>query len=151
MTDNGGYYKAADYTAESDLIQSSNTATANNTRHLIRMMKRWQAYCNVPIKSFWIEIIAVEFLNSWEYKGNSATYYDWMVRDFLIYLESKAYSTLYAPGTYEPMYIGDAWLSRAQTARQRAVNACYYEANDCPIAAGEEWQKIFGTDIPKYT
>jgi len=149
MTENGGYYKNADYKAEADLIQSSNEATNGKTRHLIRMMKRWQAYCNVPIKSFWIELIAVEFLNTWEHRKKGMTWYDWMVRDFLIYLESKPHAYLYAPGTYEMMYIGDAWLSKAKTARQIAIMACGYEA-DFPITAGNEWQKIFGTDIPKF-
>lgn len=150
MTDNGGRYKTADYDAESSLIQSSNDATKNNTRHLIRMMKRWQAYCTVPIKSFWIELIAVEFLQTWEHRGKTMMWYDWMVRDFLTHLENKANGTVYAPGTYEAMFIGNGWLSKAQTARQRAVKACNYES-DYPITAGEEWQKIFGTDVPKYT
>ena len=52
MTESGGYYKEADYDTESDLVKNSNESTKNNTRNLVRMMKRWQAYCNVPIKSF---------------------------------------------------------------------------------------------------
>jgi hypothetical protein len=149
MTDNGGHYKTADYDAESELIRDSNDKSKGNTRHLIKMMKRWQAYCDVPIKSFWIELIAVEFLSAWEHKGQSSVYYDWMVRDFLKYLEGKEFGTVYAPGTYEAMYIGNAWTSKTKTARQRAQNACNYESSDS-ASAGAEWQKIFGADIPKY-
>lgn len=149
MTDSGGYYKKADYDAEFDIIKNSAEQTNGNTRNLIRMMKCWQGYCDVPLKSFWIELIAVDFLRNWEHRDKSKHYYDWMVRDFLKYLESKANGNLYAPGTYETMYIGSAWLTKATSARLRAEKACTLETTD-PIAAGDEWQKIFGADIPKY-
>lgn len=148
MTDNGGRYKTADYDAEITLIRESNDNTKGNTRNLVRMMKCWQGYCDVPIKSFWLELLAVEFLSSWEYRTQSKMFYDWMVRDFLKYLEGRKNSYVYAPGTREAMYLGSAWLSKAQTARQRAEQACSWET-DYPGLAGEEWQKIFGTDMPR--
>lgn len=128
-------------------MKNSDVSTSSNTRKLIRMMKRWQAFRNVPLKSFWIEIIAIEFMLTWEHKNKSTMYFDWIVRDFLIYLEGKAYGTIYAPGTFEAMYLGSAWLSKATTARQRAENACDLETK-YPALAGNEWQKIFGADIP---
>src|SRR4029078_3635203 len=57
MTNNGGYYKEADYEAESAQITQHNSRTNDNTRDLIKMMKRWQSHCSVPIKSFWIELL----------------------------------------------------------------------------------------------
>ena len=148
MTDNGGHYKKADYSAESNAISTSDKANGN-CRDLVRMMKCWQRYCSVPIKSFHIELLAIDFLSSWKHSGQSSTYYDWMVRDFLSFLIGKASSYVYAPGTYEMMNIGSAWKSRAETAYGRAAKACDYEAASAPTLAGEEWQKIFGTDIPK--
>ena len=148
MTDNGGYYKEADYDAEVEAVKDSNDLTDGKTRHLIRMMKRWQANCNVPLKSFWLELLSIEFLRRWKHKDESMLYYDWMVRDFLRDIEGKSHHILYAPGTYEAMNIGEGWLSKARTARQRAEKACDNESNS-PEVAGEEWQKIFGTDIPK--
>ncbi|MBS1029711.1 SMODS domain-containing nucleotidyltransferase [Gluconobacter albidus] len=62
MTDNGGHYKKADYAAEVSAISESNRSTNGNTRNLIRMMKCWQGYCSVPIKSFHIELLATDFL-----------------------------------------------------------------------------------------
>ncbi|MFZ5751357.1 MAG: SMODS domain-containing nucleotidyltransferase [Pseudomonadota bacterium] len=148
MTNDGGQYKKADYDAEMKVVKDSNDLTKGNARNLVRMMKCWQGYCDVPLKSFWIELIAIEFLQTWEHRDKSSTYYDWMVRDFLKHLEGKVFGNVYAPGTYEQMYLGNAWLSKAQTARQRAEKACSLET-DYPYTAGEEWQKIFGTDIPK--
>ncbi|MCF2872960.1 hypothetical protein L0664_17985 [Octadecabacter sp. G9-8] len=147
MTADGGSYAVADYEAEAEVIRDSNALTKDNTRNLIRMIKRWQAHCNVPIKSFWIELIAVEFLRNWEHRDKSMVYYDWMVRDFFAHLVSKEYGTLFAPGTYEAMYLGGLWTSKAKTAYNNAVSACEDE-KDYPYSAGGSWQKIFGADIP---
>ncbi|MEO5493257.1 MAG: hypothetical protein ABIR08_04435 [Sphingomonas sp.] len=89
MTDNGGHYKKADYDAESTNISTSNSSSSGNTRDLIRMIKCWQTYCSVPIKSFYIELLAVDFLATWGNRGKSSTWYDWMVRDFLDYMISR--------------------------------------------------------------
>jgi hypothetical protein len=72
-----------------------------------------------------------------------------MVRDFLQYLVNHARGYVYAPGTSELMAVGDAWESRAKSALERARKACDYESASNWIMAGEEWQKIFGADIPK--
>jgi hypothetical protein len=150
MTELGGRYKKADYEAEASRITKSNNESANNTRHLVKMMKRWQAHCSVPLKSFFIELTAIEFLESWGSRGKSTLYYDWMIRDYLAYLIGKQNTYMYAPGTYELLFLGSGWVSRAETALARARKACTHEANSEPISAGEEWQKIFGSDIPKY-
>ena len=150
-TNGGGKYKTVDPKAEIANVQASNDDTKGNTRDLIRMLKRWQEYCNVPMKSFWLELLAIEFLRTWQYKGNSTTYYDWMVRDFFTSLATKGktiWNVISVPGTYETIWIGNDWASRAETARDRAVKATEYEAGNMPYSAGSEWQKIFGTDIP---
>lgn len=149
MTDNGGRYKTADYDAEIKHIADSDTETDKKARELIRMMKCWQGYCDVNIKSFWIELTAVSFLSQWGYAAESMYYYDWMVRDYLEFLVSKKNAYIYAPGTYEAMYLGERWESKASSALTRAKKACEYEAKDQAYNAGDEWQKIFGTDMPR--
>lgn len=147
-TNNGGRYVKTDPKAEIGTISASNVSTNRNTTRLIRMMKRWQEHCNVPLKSFMIELLAIEFLGWWAHAGESATYHDWMVRDFLAFLMTKAHSFVIVPGTYEIVWLGDAWKSRADTALGRARTACDHEAGGYPCLAGDEWQKIFGPFIP---
>lgn len=149
-TNNGGRYKTTDPKAEIKHVKDSNDLTNGNTRALIRMIKCWQGYCNVPLKSFLIELLAVEFLSTWTYKDKGTTFYDWMVRDFFLFLKNKeSWSSVYVPGTGEVLYLGDSgWKSRAETAYDRAVKATNHESNNEPYSAGAEWQKIFGTDIP---
>lgn len=147
MTDGNGHYEVAGYDEEAELIRSSNEQTSGNTRDLIRMAKRWQAHCSVPIKSFWIELLAVDFLKTWSNSGQTALYYDYMVRDFFEFMCGRRNTYVYAPGTGESMFLGERWFSRAQTAFNRAKIACDNESF-YPVTAGQEWQKIFGTDIP---
>jgi hypothetical protein len=147
-TNERGSYKTVDPDAEISMLNYYDKDSSGNTRDLIRMMKRWQEYCGVPIKSFWIELVAETFVSDWAYKGNSTTWYDYMVRDFLANLIGRANGYVIVPGTYEAINIGDAWKSKAKTAYSRALKACVYEASSS-LLAGEEWQKIFGTDIPK--
>lgn len=148
FTNNDGSYQTADYLAEHDKVKASNDASGGQTRELIRMMKKWQEYCAVPMKSFWIELLAVEFLDTWEHKGKSRLYHDFMVRDFLAHLKSKKSSYVLAPGTFEILWLGDAWYSKADTAHARSVKACNHEVTDAG-AAGDEWRKIFGSDMPR--
>jgi hypothetical protein len=149
-TNGGGRYKTTDPNAEIQKVKTSNDATNGNSRDLIRMMKRWQEYCNVDLRSFLIELLAIEFLVSWQHQGKSSVYYDWMVRDFFYFLKNKSqWSSVIVPGTYETITLGDTgWQSRAETAYDRALKACGHEKDNMPYSAGAEWQKIFGTDIP---
>ncbi|MEZ6038417.1 MAG: nucleotidyltransferase [Planctomycetota bacterium] len=144
-TNGGGRYKFADPCGEMNRLRASNERTKGNTRDLVRMLKAWQRYCSVPIKSFHLELLAMEFLGSWEYAGNSPTYYDWMARDFFGFLLWKARGVIYAPGTSELILLGDDWASRAESARLRAVKACSAASE---FEAGTEWRKIFGDDMP---
>jgi hypothetical protein len=137
----GGQYKITDPEAEKRNIAASNDATNGNTRHLVRMLKRWQEYCTVPLRSFCIELLAVEFLSTWEHRGKGTFYYDWITRDFFKWLCGQVWGTVVVPGTYEAINIGKEWESKAESAHGRAVKACQYESEKLPYSAGTEWQQ----------
>lgn len=147
-TNNGGRWKAADPWAEIDRIESADRLCGGNVRALCRMMKHWKREQNVPLPSFAIEQIVTDFLGSVSYGGGqSAFWFDWYARDALGYLCTRANSFLSLPGTGELFWLGDAWLSRAQTAFGHAIKACEWEQLDYDVTAGQEWQKIFGNRI----
>ncbi len=148
VTTGGGSYQTVDPQAEMKYVQISNEKTNGNTRDAVRMLKCWQYNCSVPMKSFWIELLVVKFLMQWQYAGKSKVYYDFLVRDFFVWLVSQECTTIVVPGTYESIAIGNQWKSKAESARDRASRATQYEADKMPYTAGDEWQKIFGTDIP---
>lgn len=147
-TNYGGRYKVADPVAEKSNIEFSEQVTKGNSRRLIRMMKKWQNHCNVPLKSFWIELLVVDFLRHWPHARKGYEYYDWMVRDFLADLVCRPFTYLEVPGTLERVTLGDEWFSKAISALGTATRACKLESQECPYLAGDEWQDLFGSDFP---
>lgn len=147
-TNNGGRWKRVDPFSEVAYINSVEQAAFGNFRPVAKMIKTWQRECNVPLKSFQIELLVAEFLYTYHHRNQRYFFYDWFMRDFFVFLCAKAWHTLYMPGTREVIPLGADWLSRAQTARDQASKACDYERDDLTILAGEEWQKIFGNRIP---
>ena len=75
-----------------------------------------------------------------------------MVRDFFKYLIGKSNSYLIVPGNYEIVWLGSDWKSKAESARDRAIKACEYEAESDgstkEVDAWWEWKNIFGDDVP---
>ena len=113
------------------------------------MLKAWQAWCSVPIKSFCLELLASEFIAQSPWRLKDWFYFDWIMRDFFAFLYHRANGTILVPGTFEVIALGDAWQSRTLSAYQRAVKACDFERDNYVTDAGDEWQKIFGSDIPR--
>ena len=94
-----------------------------------------------------LEIAAWSFVRQWPHKHQSLFWYDWMIRDFFGWLLNFKNAPATVPGTGEIIPLGDAWYSRCESAYSRALKACEYEYYDQGDHAGEEWQKIFGTQF----
>jgi hypothetical protein len=148
-TNEGGSYKEADPWSEAAYINSVDQATNGNLRPLIRMLKAWQAQCAVEIKSFQLELLAAAFIAQCPWRLYDYFWFDWITRDFFAYFYHRANTYVVVPGTSEQIFIGAAWQSRAETAYWRAVKACEHERYNRVEAAGEEWQKVFGLQIPR--
>lgn len=148
-THDGGTYKQTDPWAEIQHIDAVDQINNHNLRPLIRMLKVWQEYCSVPITSFQLELLAAEFLEQSPWRLRDFFWFDWIIRDVFAYLYHRANSIIVVPGTNEFLPLGAAWQSRAETAYYRATRACDYEKDNLVVAAGEEWQKIFGQQIPR--
>jgi SMODS domain-containing protein len=147
-TNGGGRYKTVDPNDEIAVIDESSKESNGNTRILVRMLKKWQDKCSVELKSFWIELLAVEFLANWQHKAQSSVYYDWMIRDFMKHLIGRAGGYLTLRSTYESIYLGNSWKTKAETALGRATKACEHEAANRNYDAWWEWESIFGADVP---
>lgn len=148
-TNDGGRWKHIDAEGEIAALDAADRQHNGNVRKLTRILKQWQRHCDVPIKSFHLEALVKEMLPTRSYGGMHEFWFDWLVRDALAYMISRANGDFLMPGCApEWIALGDAWLSKAQTAYDRALKACDYEYGNDEILAGIEWQKIFGTMIP---
>lgn len=147
-TNAGGRWKIVAPLAELHLLEAADASSGGNARVMARMLKVWKRECNVPLNSYLVEMLATEFIASYEYRERDWYYFDWFMRDFFSWLCLQGCRNMIIPGTGELVNLGSDWLSRAETARGRALTACDYERNDFTTLAGEEWQKIFGHRIP---
>jgi hypothetical protein len=148
-TNGGGNYTASTAEAELRDLNRSDTKWSGNTRALVRIAKRWQSECNVPLKSFQLERLAVEFLDIWPHSAHDLFWYDWMVRDFFGYIRGRANTYLTMPGAGEIVFLEADWLSRAETAHRNAISACENEHDNYEYLAGGDWQNIFGAAAPQ--
>lgn len=148
-TKNGGRYMTTKPFQEVVEIDNSDDRTNGNTRPLIRLLKCWQDSCNVPVKSYILELLAIKFLDTWKYNNGGVYYYDWMCRDFFAWMVSQANGAIIGSGYLEIIWLGDDWKTRAVAACGRATKACQFERENDMVAAGDEWQKIFGNYIPR--
>lgn len=146
-TNDGGSYRKGDPVAEQADIDFVDGVTKGNARRLIRMLKRWQDHCNVPMKSFWIEIASTVFLRQWPYCTKGSVYHDWVIRDFFGFLIKYGGGFVRLPNMPEWQPIGWNWWSRAKSAYDRASKACALESDNRFYAAEAEWQKIFGPEF----
>lgn len=148
-THEGGRWKFTNPAAEFSALDFAETLANWNVRKLIQMMKAWKDHCSVPLKSFQLEVLVAEFLTGYAHRDKDYFYYDWFVRDFLFFLISRRNGYIIAPSSGETVWLGEAWLSKAQTAYANAYAACENEKGDYVYLAGEDWRKIFGSRIPE--
>ena len=111
-THEGGRYKWVHPEAEIAALDGADTALNGNVRKLTRIFKQWQRHCNVPIKSFQIEALVMELLPRLSYGGCDEFWFDWLVRDALGHMISRANGWFTMPVTGEVIQLGDAWLSK---------------------------------------
>jgi hypothetical protein len=146
--DNTDEIRVTDPDVELAFLNISNVRTKGNTRNLIKMVKTWREFCDVPITSFQIELLSIYFLDTWLHYDMPWRYYDLMIRDFFLYVKSKGNSSLRIPGSGASLPLGRDWLASAEIACFRALRATEFEARGQQYTAGDEWQKIFGRLVP---
>lgn len=148
-TNNGGRWKHVDPEGEIAALNAADRQHSGNVRKLTRILKQWQRHCDVPIKSFQLECLVKELLPTKTYGSNDEFWFDWLVRDAFAHMIGRANEGFWMPGcSQEWIPLGNAWLSKARTAYDRALKACAYEYDNYDFLAGTEWQTIFGTMIP---
>lgn len=70
-----------------------------------------------------------------------------MVRDFFAFLTTQASRWIVMPGSGEQIWLGDAWLTKAQAAHATACTACQWEDMNLDGWAAGAWSIMFGSYV----
>lgn len=148
-TNNGGSWKTTNPQAEIQAINSLNKDCNSNLKHLCKMARAWRDKNNVDISGILIDILAYNFIRSWEYSKKSFMFYDWMTRDFMEYVSEEPASqyTWKAMGSGRYITCFGSFQSKAKEAYDSAVEAIA-EEKDHPFKANQKWREIYGSKFP---
>lgn len=133
-------------------VASENTRLSKKLKPLIRFIKAWRYYCNVPISSFYLEIRVTKWM-----ENESTIIYDMDLKSIFMKLYSCDLSAIQDPKrvsgyvhacTSEPNK-NDA-LSKLSTACRRSQHAREEESAGNTREAFYWWNKLFAGSFPDY-
>jgi SMODS domain-containing protein len=133
-------------------IQSLDKKLDNKLRPLIRFIKAWKFYRNVPISSFYLELRTAEYAS-----GETYILYSSDVKGVLGHLKSKGLASIRDPKGISGLIPAcstnakkqDA-LSKLDTAYTRACNARNAERNEDIKDAFDWWDLLYDGKFPSY-
>jgi hypothetical protein len=146
-TKGGGRWRTTLPRDELKAIADADRAKNWNLRRLCKVARAWRNKHGVVMGGLLIDTLAYNFLQSTnDYDERSYLYYDWMVRDFFLYLANLPAQTRYnAIGSNQHVTVYKKFQSPAKKAYDLTINAI--EAGD-EARANERWRKIFGRGYP---
>lgn len=148
---NGGWMRTSP-DAHNTYVRRVNEKHGSKVKPLIRFIKAWKYYQDVPISSFYLEMRAAKYC-----EGESAIIY-WL--DIEYFLSRMLDADL--PAIQDPMGVAgyirpcssesnfDSALSKLNTAVTRAKNANAAKKSDDIREAFEWWDKFYAYEFPSY-
>lgn len=148
-SNDGGSWKVTDPKAEIGVVQEMNDACNKNLKRLCRMARAWRDENSVDISGILIDILAYNFISTWEHRDKSYYYYDWMTRDFMQYISDQPISQIKwkVMGSGRYIYWYGSFQSKAKSAYDKACEAISDEKK-YPSCAQSEWREIYGNEFP---
>jgi hypothetical protein len=145
VTRDGGQWEFVDYGAQLNALNNADGPVDGQLRRLIRYMKAWRKCSYATLKSIVLELMAIDFMKTWDRSQTSATYDDWLVRDFLRYMIDHYTYTYPIPGTTRSIGTGVGWFLDAQESVKDADAACRYQPDNSMYLY--YWRKVLGNDF----
>jgi hypothetical protein len=146
-TKDGGSWKITKPREEMDAISAADIAKNSNLRRLCKMTRAWKNKRGVWMGGLLIDTLAYNFLNSTkDYDEKSYLYYDWMVRDFFLFLSDLPDQDYYAAlGSGQRVKVKKKFQARAKKAYRLCLEAI---AADGQKNVNDKWKRIFGRPFP---
>ena len=148
----GGRWRVTDPKPEIEAIRTRNNNCNYNLVRLCRMMRAWKGKWYVPMGGLLVDTLAYQFINDWKHKDKSFIYYDWMCRDFFLFMADQDEDQEYwrAPGSGQYVYSKGQFRWKAKRCYNISLEAIDYEQADPKRkwSAKQKWREIFGTSFP---
>lgn len=152
IPDGNSEWMNAGPTAHNKYVSDVNKKLGSKVKPLIRFLKAWKYYCNVPISSFYLEIKIVKYAEK-----ETTIEYSYDIRKIIALLYDND-----LPAVIDPTGISgyihacsseakkkDA-LSKLKTAKTRSGNARIEESNSKIEEAFYWWDKFYNGNFPSY-
>lgn len=152
IPDGNNSWMRASPLAHNQYVSDINKKLGNKVKPLIRFLKAWKYYCNVPISSFYLEIRTVKYAE----KENSIVY------SIDIYNIIKLLFDKDLPAVIDPTGISgyiqpcksdakkEEALLKLKTAKSRTEKARLAESEENIKEAFDWWNKFFNSKFPSY-
>ena len=151
-SNSGGSWKTTNPKPEIKAIRTRNNACNGNLIPLCRMMRSWKSKWSVPIGGLLVDTLAYQFIDNWQYKDKSFFYYDYMCRDFFLFMANQDSEQEHwrAPGSGQYVYGKGPFQYKAKRCYNLSLGAIAHETASPKQgrSAKQEWRKIFGTSFP---
>ncbi|MBK5966801.1 nucleotidyltransferase [Thiocystis minor] len=146
-TYNGGSWKITKPCEELDAMREFNEEKNNNLRRLCKMARAWKNKHGVGMGGLLIDTLAYNFLRSTaEYDNKSHGYYDWMSRDFFLFLANQPDQDYYAAlGSGQRVKVKKKFQRKAKKAYELCLDAIDSEGS---ASANKKWKKVYGRPFP---
>ncbi|MEI7672212.1 MAG: nucleotidyltransferase [Deltaproteobacteria bacterium] len=149
---NGGSWRTTNPKPEIVAIKNRNSACNGNLVPLCRMMRAWKKKWDVPIGGLLVDTLAYQFIDGWQYKDKSYLYYDFMCRDFFLFMavQDKEQAYWKAPGSGQHVYGKGLFQWKATRCYNISLEAIKHESAEPKQewSAKQKWREIFGTTFP---
>ncbi len=147
----GGWMKASP-DAHNAYVKSIDDKLSNKVKPLIRFIKAWKFFREVPISSFYLELRVAKWA-----KDETSIQYDIDIRNFLVFLKDGGLADMQDPmgisGYISPCkteaFHKDA-LSKLETAASRAIKAREATKKGDISEAFDYWRLLFNNEFPTY-
>ncbi|MBD3585706.1 nucleotidyltransferase [Salinimonas sp. HHU 13199] len=146
-TYNGGSWKITKPRDEIRAMKEFVAQKNKNLRKLCKMARAWKNKHGVGMGGLLIDTLAYNFLKSrTDYDNRSTAYYDWMCRDFFLYLSEEPNKDYYlALGSNQRVSVKSKFQRKAKEAYQQCCDAIAAEETN---SANKKWKKVFGRPFP---
>ncbi len=151
-SNSGGSWKTTNPKPEIQAIRDRNLNCNGNLVPLCRIARAWKKKWDVPIGGLLIDTLAYQFLENYQYRDKSFLYYDFMCRDFFLWMDNQNSEQEFwrALGSGQYVYGKGLFQYKAKRCYNISLEAIAHETATPKQewSAKQKWRDIFGTNFP---